>query len=89
MTARAPVGAANRAELFSNDQDYQGKNDEDKVFDDANSSGDPLQLEHMLGYAGDYRSTVLALPYDENLYIKRYSLFIRASLVHRFTSIFY
>lgn len=32
---------------------------------------DPLQLEHMLGYAGEYRKTVLSLPSDDQLYVKR------------------
>lgn len=32
---------------------------------------DPLQLEHMLGYSGNFRRTVLALPHDDNLYVKR------------------
>lgn len=33
---------------------------------------DPLQLEHVLGYAGNYRSTVHALPIDDESYIKTY-----------------
>ena len=32
---------------------------------------DPLQLEHILGFAGEYRRTVLAMPGNDNLYIKR------------------
>jgi hypothetical protein len=32
---------------------------------------DPLQLEHMLGYCGDYRKTVLCMPNDENTFIRR------------------
>jgi hypothetical protein len=32
---------------------------------------DPLQLEHMLGYCGDYRKTVLCMPNDENMFIRR------------------
>ena len=32
---------------------------------------DPLQLEHILGYAGNYSKTILALPGDENVFIKR------------------
>ena len=30
----------------------------------------PLQLEHMLGYAGNFHRTVLTLPGNENLYVK-------------------
>lgn len=32
---------------------------------------DPLQLEHMLGYAGDFRKTVLSMPNNDDLYVKR------------------
>ena len=32
---------------------------------------DPLQLEHILGHAGDYRRTILCLPGNETLYVKR------------------
>lgn len=35
---------------------------------------DPLQLEHMLGYAGEYRKTVIALPGNDELYVKRYGI---------------
>jgi hypothetical protein len=34
---------------------------------------DPLQLEHMLGYCGDYRKTVLCIPTNEQLFVRRYS----------------
>jgi hypothetical protein len=37
---------------------------------------DPLQLEHMLGFAGEYRRTILAMPGDDNLYIKWYILLL-------------
>ncbi len=46
----------------------ESSKDEDKEYQD------PLQLEHILGYAGDYRRTILCLPGNENLYVKRYSL---------------
>jgi WD40 repeat protein len=36
----------------------------------AVNDSDPLQLEHMLGYAGDFRKTVLALPGSDQLYVK-------------------
>jgi hypothetical protein len=38
----------------------------------AVNDSDPLQLEHMLGYAGDFRKTVLALPGSDQLYVKRF-----------------
>ena len=31
----------------------------------------PLQLEHMLGYAGDYLKTVVCSATNENLFIRR------------------
>jgi hypothetical protein len=43
-------------------EQYQLANTEDQ---------DPLQLEHMLGYAGDYRKTVLSLPQNDQLIVKR------------------
>ena len=43
----------------------------DQYEDVGTAEDDPLQLEHILGYAGDYRNTVLALPGNENLYVKR------------------
>ena len=74
MSGRGPVGASNRSDLFTSRSDAQStaresKNDEypaDEI-DDQN----PLQLEHMLGYAGDYRKTVLASPHNENVFMKR------------------
>ena len=104
MSARAAVGASNRAELFSGRNEPIGspqrsgrmdefvggsgrvdfspdaKQREMKAaygFDVAGADGtgeyeDPLQLEHILGYAGDYSKTILALPGDENVFIKRY-----------------
>lgn len=35
------------------------------------NENDPLQLEHMLGYAGEYRKTCIALPGNDQLYVKR------------------
>jgi len=40
---------------------------------------DPLQLEHMLGFSGDYRKTVLCLPNDEQLFVKRLDKLINCS----------
>jgi hypothetical protein len=33
---------------------------------------DPLQLEHMMGFSGDYRKTLLCMPSNENLFARRY-----------------
>ncbi len=32
---------------------------------------DPLQLEHMIGYGGEYRKSLIAMPHDDQCYIKR------------------
>lgn len=38
----------------------------------SSADDDPLQLEHILGYAGDYRRTLISIPGSEGLFIKRY-----------------
>ena len=78
MSARS-----NRSELFSsrsngNDnvklpQQQQQQQQQQQYDDDNNIYGaedDPLQLEHIIGYAGDYRQTIVTLPQDENIYLK-------------------
>ncbi len=74
--SRSATGASNRSDLFSARSDAQSTARESKydeyeqpqeVVDDQN----PLQLEHMLGYAGDYRRTILASPSHENIFMKR------------------
>jgi hypothetical protein len=30
----------------------------------------PLQLEHMMGYSGDFKHTVLAISHNENIFVK-------------------
>ena len=78
MSARAPVGASARQELFSargraveegklDDVRGEGKDDASPSFDDELG---PLQMQHIMGYAGDYRQTVLASVRDENVYIR-------------------
>jgi hypothetical protein len=42
-----------------------------KQYDLQHEDDDPLQLEHMLGFAGNYRDTVMFTPLDDNLYVKR------------------
>jgi hypothetical protein len=84
MSARAPVGASSRAELFVS---ARGKEDESKspnglqndiqveanfgVQEFKDDDQGPLQVEHMMGYAGDYRQTVVASVTNENVLIKR------------------
>lgn len=36
----------------------------------GNEESDPLQLEHMVGYCGDYHKTVLFLPSNEQVFIR-------------------
>lgn len=76
MSGRGPVGASNRADLFTSRSDAQStgresKNDDYDHKHDEVDDQNPLQLEHMLGYAGDYHRTILASPHDENVFMKR------------------
>ena len=67
MAARAP-------ELFSShtetEESTTAKENPSYAADDT-SEFSPLQLEHMLGFAGEHRKTILAFPDNENLYVKR------------------
>ena len=84
MSARGPVGATNRADLFSSrsqpsqrEADPIPSSSRDRLQGDygvASAEEDPLQLEHMLGYAGNFRKTLLSLPCDENIYVKRFGV---------------
>lgn len=92
MSARAPIGASNRSDLFTSrssgrqdtqehrkvsvEQEYEAKQEEE---DD-----DPLQLEHMLGYSGVFPKTVIASPYDENTFVKRCEWFNHFPFHHMF-----
>lgn len=77
MSARSAVGASNRSDLFTsrsevNNTGRESKNDDyDKQPEEVDDQN-PLQLEHMLGYAGDYKKTILASPCNENVFLKRY-----------------
>ena len=75
MSSRTPVGASNRAELFSARGDqYDLDKKADDIYDTAEERENDdslLQLEHMIGYAGDFRGTVVASASDENIYIRR------------------
>lgn len=74
---RAPVGATNRSDLFTsrnpNEDQAQAQSAEgnfrtDKENEEANNS--PLQLEHMLGYSGEFKKTVVTSQSDENVFYK-------------------
>ncbi|KAJ1434740.1 WD40-repeat-containing domain protein [Ochromonadaceae sp. CCMP2298] len=75
MSAR---GASARSDLFTarsgdakTGRSEGGYNQDDMSnYAQQEDDGNPLQLEHMLGFAGNYRKTVLASPVDENVYIK-------------------
>jgi len=80
MSARVPVGATNRSDLFGGSgrqQVEEAKSERDDYVDgDYKRDDDPMQLEHMLGYAGDYRGTVVSSPKDENLFIRRFAMLV-------------
>jgi hypothetical protein len=76
MSARVAAGASNRSDLFSSRTEAntgrESKYDDyDAKQQDTADDQNPLQIEHMLGYAGDYRKTILASPYDESMFMKR------------------
>ena len=74
MSARVPVGASNRTDLFvgkGQDDEQKVPVDNDPVLDDG-----PVQLEHMIGFAGDYEDTIIFVPNEDNLFIKRYNLIV-------------
>lgn len=84
MSARTNI--SNKSELFSSRsaRKDEGKSPgkESSIADSPygnpshHSENNPLQLEHMLGYAGDYKKTVIAVPSNENLYIKGLGSFV-------------
>ena len=83
MSARSARGASERQDLFGpangtgiNLEQKNSSEGKQGQYDEGDANGivfpdkDPLQLEHMLGFAGNYRSTVLCLPNDESTYVK-------------------
>jgi hypothetical protein len=78
-TARGVGPASNRSDLFISarkterthtnldERDNNAETYLEKINDDDQN---PLQIEHTIGYAGDYRQTVLAAVSDQNIYIK-------------------
>jgi hypothetical protein len=76
MSARSATGASHRSDLFSARSEIntgrESKYDEyDGKEQEAADEQNPLQIEHMLGYAGDYRKTILASPSEEGVFMKR------------------
>ena len=72
------ISASARQELFTarsapegKQGDYVAAGEEKHVDDTIEDDIGPLQMQHMIGYAGDFRQTVLASARDDNLYIKR------------------
>jgi hypothetical protein len=69
------------AELFSSAEPDYEKDKEPVQEEDFN----PLQLENMLGYAGEYNKTILALPGNENVIVKRYDdVALYITIIYRF-----
>ena len=73
MSARRAEGAMGRPELFAAVEKKveapatgEGSYGEQKESDEE----EPLQLEHMMGYSGTHRNTVLAIPGNDNIFIK-------------------
>ena len=77
MSSRNAVGASHRSDLFTSRSDLTGRESKQDEYEakqqEQEDNNNPLQLEHMLGYSGDYRKTILASPSNENVFMKRYS----------------
>ncbi len=78
MSARAPVGISNRASLFDSARNQpteepiqENTTNMHEIMGTPRPEDDPLQLEHMIGYAGLFKGTLLAVPNRENTFIKR------------------
>ena len=75
MSARSAVGASNRSDLFTSRSDIntgrESKNDDYDRQPEEVDDQNPLELAHMLGYAGDHKKTILASPSNENVFMKR------------------
>jgi hypothetical protein len=71
MSARL-VGTPNRNDFLKNEAEaYENQPPVGAVI----MGDDPLQLEHMVGYAGNFKGTVQFLPNNDNCYIKRFPFF--------------
>lgn len=74
MSARGGL-ASNRQVLFTAREEEKNTVDNNSIVqqytDGDKHDYDPLQLEHIIGYAGDSHHTVLSIPTNENLFIKR------------------
>ena len=60
------AASARQAEVVSSSRDKA-----QQEYGVSQAEDDPLQLEHILGYAGEYRRTLLPLPGNPGFFIKR------------------
>lgn len=80
MNARdGPIGASKRSDLFAsnvrtgrvaNPKDAHTPDDNNFIDHEDEDDGNPLQIEHIMGYSSDFHDTVLALASNEDIYIK-------------------
>ena len=75
MSARRPEGAMGRPELFQaaakvGQVDAKQVPERSEFKGDTKDDDEPLQLEHMMGYSGKHLGTVVAMPNDENRFVK-------------------
>lgn len=64
----APIMTENSNHLSNSPVSNTGLHDQYGL--SGGEESDPLQLEHMLGYSGDHRKTVLCMPNDDQLFVK-------------------
>lgn len=77
MSARVPTGASSRSGLFDSARDLPTRvesqdeqvNGAEQEYGAPHPDDDPLQLEHMIGYAGMFKSTVISIP-NSDLFVK-------------------
>jgi hypothetical protein len=79
-SARSDLFASARSEYSGSDSGRKPPPAEDSFVEEKfiadqyglspDTEDSPLQLEHMMGYSGDFRRTVLAVPRCDNLYVK-------------------
>ena len=56
---------------YGDDSPNKRDNDIKEAYGLDAADTDPLQLEHMLGFSGEFRRTLLSLNGDESRYVKR------------------
>lgn len=75
-SSRSELFSSRSGDIKSNNNNNQNNqqilqqqhNDDNNII--YGNEDDPLQLEHIIGYAGDYRHTIKTLPQNENIYLK-------------------